>query len=270
MPNWDQYDEATTMAADDTLLFHDVSETVVGKKMKRIKSSNVVSEGATKIIETSGPTTLAVGAIADGEYLMRSGTTVVSGSGGSGITIADIEDAGFVPVDMIGGVPHKQIWVGNAKPTMTNGCATTTQIEMATNKNVYDVLAFDASSIEYAYANIALPQDYTGGTIYAKFYWSHPETTTNFKVSWGLQGVSAGDDDTLDVASGSAVYANDTGGTTNDLYISPITTEITISGTPVAGKLLQLRISRKADDATNDTLSVDAYLIGVMIWYPVG
>ena len=165
---------------------------------------------------------------------------------------------------------YKNLYIGGWKPTVTSGCASSARIEMGTNKNTYDYLAFDKDTIEYAYANVPMPDDYTGGAIYAKFYWLHPATTTNFGVSWGLQAVSFSDDDTLDAAQGTAKYANDTGGTTSDLYISPMTDAITIAGTPVAGDLVQFRVSRKADDATNDTLAVDAYLLGAMIWYPVG
>lgn len=44
-----------------------------------------MSTTAYKIRETSGPTVLVVGAVADGEYLRRSGSSVVGGSpGGAG------------------------------------------------------------------------------------------------------------------------------------------------------------------------------------------
>lgn len=185
------------------------------------------------------------------------------------VTPKALKGAGFVPVNLIGSTPHKQLWVGGFRPTLTTGCAAPAQIETATYKRVFDYLAFDKDTEEYAYANVAMPQDYTGGKVYAQFYWTHPATTTNFKVSWGLQGVSFSNDDTLDAAQGTAIYANDEGGTTSDLYISPLTAEITIGGTPVAGDLVQFRAMRKAHDVTNDTLAVDAYLLGVMIWYPV-
>ena len=165
-------------------------------------------------------------------------------------------------------VAIKNIWIGNAKPTLTAGCDAQAQIEMGTNKNVYDYLAFDASTIEYAYANVVMPSNYDGGTITATFYWTHPATTTNFKVAWGIQAISISDNYTLDVAQGTVQYANDTGTTTNDLYVSPATSAITIGGpTPAAGELVQFRIQRRADDATNDTLAVDAYLLGVQITY---
>jgi len=162
----------------------------------------------------------------------------------------------------------RQLWVSNWKPTLTSGCGDRQQLELATNKNVVDYCPFDKDTIEYAYANVPMPEDYTGGTIYAKPYWLHPAATA-FKVSWGLQGVAVSNDDTLDVAQGTARYSNDEGGTTGDLYIGPQQWLI-IAGTPAAGDLIQFVTSRKADDATYDTLDVDAYLLGWMIWYPVG
>jgi len=200
----------------------------------------------------------------------------VSDPGGTAITkkatvSSLLSTTGLVTVPLINSIPHKQILVLGAKPTITSGCGASTQIEMGTNKNVYDYLPFDKDNVEYAYVNFALPQDFkpSATDIYVQFYWMHPATTTNFKVSWGVQGVSMANDDTMDVASGTAVYSNDEGGTTSDLYISPLTSAITIAGTPAAGELCQIKLLRKADDATNDTLAVDAYFIGVLIWYPV-
>lgn len=198
---------------------------------------------------------------ADGDFTIYNGTTWAKK------TLAETK----IKLGMtdIGGVAHKQLWIANWKPTLTSGCGEPEQIEMGTNDTVFDYLAFDASTIEYAYANVPMPDDYSGGTIYAKFYWTHPAATA-FKVSWGLQAVAISNDDAMDVAQGTAIYSNDEGGTTTDLYISPLTAAITIAGTPAAGDLVQFRASRKADDATNDTLDVDAYLIGAMVYYPVG
>jgi hypothetical protein len=170
---------------------------------------------------------------------------------------------------LINNIPHKQLWISGFKPTLTNGCAAQAQIEMGTNKNVYDYLAFDASTIEYAYVHVPMPADYTGGVIYFKPYWLHPATTTNFKVSWGLAAVAFTNDGTLDAAYGTAIYANCTGGTTSDIYNNILSGAVTPAGTPAADKFLSLRGLRKADDGTNDTLAVDAYLLGYMIYYPV-
>lgn len=214
--------------------------------------------------------------LAEGKTILGIDTSTAAGDflvgNGSGVftkrTLAQTQVV-LNPYALIGGVLHKQLWIAGWKPTKTAGCGDSAQIEMGTNKNVYDYLPFDKDTIEYAYANVPLPQDYTGGTIYGQPYWAHPATTTNFKTSLGLSGVAIADDGTLDVAQGTPQYSNDTGGTTSDLYIGPQTSAITIAGTPEAGKLVQFWASRKADDGTNDTMAVDAYLLGWLIWYPV-
>lgn len=48
MANWDDYDEITSLADDDTALVHDVSEVTVGKKMKKITWANIKAMLATK------------------------------------------------------------------------------------------------------------------------------------------------------------------------------------------------------------------------------
>lgn len=191
------------------------------------------------------------------------------GVSGNILISALLSSLGIAQYEVISGVVYHKLWIAGWKPTVTNGCAASAQIEMATNKNVYDYLAFDPSTIQYAYANFLLPYEYTGGVVYAKFVWMHPETTTNFGVSWGLQGVCIADGATLDVAQGVAGYVNDVGGNTSYLYISPMSGAITLGGTPAAGKLCQLRSQRYATDATNDTLAVNAYLLGVMLYIPV-
>jgi hypothetical protein len=148
----------------------------------------------------------------------------------------------------------------------TNGAASGT-IELSTNKIMFRTLDFDASTIEYAQFQIAMPKSWNEGTIQFRAVWSHAATTTNFKVSWGLQAVAISDDDAGDVAFGTAIYSNDEGGTTNDVYRSPLSTAVTIAGTPLAEDVVVFQVLRKADDATNDTLAVDARLHGIVIYF---
>lgn len=146
----------------------------------------------------------------------------------------------------------------------TNGAATGTT-ETTTNKVMLRTLDFDASTIEYAQFAIQMPRSWDEGTVTFVPVWSHAATTTNFKVSWGLQAVAIGDDDTLDAAFGTAQYSNDTGGTTNDLYIGPESSAVTVAGTPQPGDWVTFQVLRKADDATNDTLAIDARLHGLTV-----
>jgi hypothetical protein len=162
------------------------------------------------------------------------------------------------------------IWVPAAAmtPRTTNGAAPGTT-ETATNKLMLSGLDFDASTIEYAQFAIQMPESWDEGTITAKFTWKHAATTTNFGVSWGIQGVALSDDDAADAAFGTAIYANDTGGTTGDIYRSPETAAVTIAGAPAAGDYVVFQVLRKADDGTNDTLAIDAGLLGVSVFYTI-
>jgi len=162
--------------------------------------------------------------------------------------------------------PQIFLSVAGATPKTTAGCAAAAQTEMATNKQNLKTLDFDKDTEEHADFTFALPSDYNGGTMTAKFFWMHAATTTNFGVVWGIEGRCYADDAALDAAVGTAQTVTDTGGTTSDVYISPATSAITWAGTPLAGQLINLTVFRKAADGS-DTLAIDAKLIGIQLTY---
>ena len=148
----------------------------------------------------------------------------------------------------------------------TSGAAAGTA-ETTTNRVMQKTLDFDASAIEYAQFSFRAPKRWNEGTMTAIFVWSHAATTVNFKVAWGIQGLARSDDDALDTAFGTAVTVNDTGGTTDDIYHTAETSAFTLSGTPAAGDSLFFQVYRNATDATNDTLAIDARLLGVHLFW---
>lgn len=152
------------------------------------------------------------------------------------------------------------------RPSASGGAGAVTVT--ATSSNHPDVAGppFDASSIEYAQFAVAMPKNWNEGTITAKFYWTHPSTSTNFGVRWGIQAVAISDDDTIDAAYGTAQEVTDTGGTTYDLYITAATSAITIAGTPQAEDMVHFRIYRDPTHAA-DTMAVDAIPVGVKVYY---
>jgi hypothetical protein len=151
-------------------------------------------------------------------------------------------------------------------PPTTTPCSALTLTEAATNKNPIQVLLFDKDTIESAWFNWVPPKRWNNGTITYAVYWSHPAATA-FKVSWRLAGVAVSNDDTADVALGTAVVVNDTGGTPDDVYVTATSTAVTIAGTPATADYIQFRLQRVATDAVEDTLDVDAQLRAVKIWY---
>ena len=162
----------------------------------------------------------------------------------------------------------QSIWVPASEIyTRTTNGAAAGSVETATNKVMLKTFDFDAGTPEYVQFVRRMPKKWNLGTVTAVFAWSHAATTTNFGVSWGIQAAAISDDDAMDAAFGTAIYSNDTGGTTNDFYVSPATAAVTIAGTPAAEDLVVFQVLRKADDGTNDTLAVDARLHGVTLYF---
>lgn len=173
----------------------------------------------------------------------------------------------FSTIPASGLVGKQMLWVpaGAMLSRITNGPAQNV-IEMATNKNMVQTLDFDATTAEYAQFELSMPTRWNLGTITFEPVWSHPSTTTNFGVVFGLQAVAISNDDTLDVAFGTAQTSTDTGGTTNDLYIGPESSAITVSGTPATGDTVKFQIYRDPS-AGSDTMAVDARLHGIRLYY---
>jgi hypothetical protein len=150
-------------------------------------------------------------------------------------------------------------------PNTTNGAAPGT-VETTTNKVMFATLDFDASTIEMAQFAIAMPDSWDEGTVSFKAVWSHAATTTNFGVVWAMCAVAISDGDAGDAAFGTARQINDTGGTTNTIYISAEpSTPVTVAGSPAAGDYVVFVVYRAATDAS-DTLAVDARLHAVKLF----
>lgn len=138
--------------------------------------------------------------------------------------------------------------------------------EMITNKNCYVSLDFDTATAEYAQFCIRMPKSWNEGSITAQFVWSHPTASTNYGVVWALQGVAISNDDAGDVAFGTIQEIADTGGTTNDIYISDTTAAITIGGTPQPEDLVVFQVYRDVAHGS-DTMATDARLHGITVKY---
>ena len=168
----------------------------------------------------------------------------------------------------VGDANLRSLWIPAAgmRPSSTGGCATLALVATSANQPDVSSLDFDGVTAEYAQFWVRMPKSWDEGTLTAQFYWSHAATTTNFGVRWGLQGVAMSDDDAIAVAYGTAQEVTDTGGTTNDIYVSPATSALTVAGTPVAGDMVAFRTYRLPTDAA-DTMAIDARLMGIAIFY---
>jgi len=152
------------------------------------------------------------------------------------------------------------------RPTKSNGCAVLTDVETTSGRPDMQVLDFDASSDEHAQFQISMPKSWNEGTVTFAVYWTTTATDTD-GVAWGLQGVAVSDNDTIDVAYGTAVVVTDDAlSAAEDLMVTATSSAVTIGGSPAAGDLCFFRIFRDVSDA-NDDMAEDARLIGVKVFF---
>ena len=161
----------------------------------------------------------------------------------------------------------KSLWVPASlmRPLPSGGCAALVDNAMGSFYNAPS-LDFDATADEAAAFLLALPNGWDKSTIQGRVYWSHASTTTNFGVRWVLSAKANSDNEAMDDNAIAQGAVNDTGGTTNRLYITG-KANLTI-GSPVADDLLLIQVLRNGSNV-NDTLAIDARLHGVMLYHTI-
>ena len=228
----------------------------------------------------SGETRIGTGAAA--ATLTTSGTHDLvldtnSGTNSGSITITDGADgniniapngngvvqAGGAAVKVAG---KETIWVPAVAmyPNTTNGCAALAQVELSNGPEI-KTLDFDKDSDENAQFAVAFPKSWNEGTITFQAFFTADSTNTG-TVSWALAGVSCADNDTINVAFGTAVAptAKAHSGTANDLDVTAESGAVTIAGSPSTDEEVYFQITR---DVSEDSLTADAKLLGIKIFF---
>lgn len=150
------------------------------------------------------------------------------------------------------------------RPTVSNGCASFTDVETTAGRPDLHVLDFDATADEHAQFSIRLANSYNLGTVSFQPYWTSTATDTD-GVSWGLQGLAIDDNETIDTvwSGGTPVVIDDANqSAVEELLVASESGAVTIGGTPADGKLCFFRVFRDVSDS-NDTAAEDARLIGL-------
>jgi len=166
-------------------------------------------------------------------------------------------------------VGRHTVWVpsGSMVTRVTTG-AVSGSVELSSNRIILPSWNFHASTQQHVQFSIGMPKSWNESTFTAQFIWSHASTATNFGVVWGLQAVALSNDDAADANFGTAQTIVDTGGTTNDLYISDETAAITVGNTPAELDYVIFQPYRVAANGS-DTLAIDARLHGIRLFYNI-
>ena len=254
-------DNAITIADGGGVTFP-VSIDITGSTGIILENDETITNSTNGTISFSGgiaiPDTGNIGSASDLDAIAIAANGVVNFTQAPTVASAAIRTAGT-----------EDMWIpaGSMRPTDTNGCATLTEVETTATRPDMQVLDFDSSTQEYAQFSVAMPKSWNEGTVTAQFYWTHA-TAVDTDVIWAIQGVCVSDNDTIDVAYGTAQTVTDTfHDTAEDLAITAATSAITLGGSPQAGDLAFFQVYRDADAGGDTTNSTDARLIGVKINY---
>jgi len=162
------------------------------------------------------------------------------------------------------------IWVPAAamRPTVSNGCATLTDVETTAGRPDMQVLDFDASADEHAQFQVAFPKKWDLGTVTFQVFWTTAGAVTT-GVAVALQGLSVTDNVTIDAAYGTAVVVTDDAqGAAEEQYVSAESGAVTIAGTPADDDMCFFRVFRDIDDG-NDDMTQDMRLIGIKLFFTI-
>ena len=198
----------------------------------------------------NGPTLSATGETNVGININPKGTGVLK-SGSGAVKIAGTET----------------MWVpASAMYAATTNGASPEQIETTALRPDMKVMDFADSADDHAQFSVAFPKSWNEGTITYQCFWT-PSTTNTGNCIFGLQGVAAGDGDTIDVAFGTAINITDAGiGTVEDQQVSAESSAVTIAGSPAVDQQTYFQIFRDAN-VGGDTYTGVARLLGIKIFF---
>ena len=235
---------------------------------------NLVPKGSGETVFGTGSASAAITTSGTHDLVLDTNSGTNSGS----ITITDGADGNIniAPngdgVAQVGGAAIKvagkeTIWVpAAAMYGATTNPADAQQVETTATRPDMKVLDFDKDTDEFAQFSIAMPKSWNEGTLTYQVYWS-PGSTNTGDCIFGLQAVACADNDTIDVAYGTAVNVTDAGiGTVEDQQISSESGAVTVAGSPAAGELTYFQLFRDAN-AGGDTFTADARVLGVKIFF---
>ena len=205
------------------------------------------------------------------DLLLKDACTIGTATTAGAIAIAadgtvDLDVAGATVASAVIKTAGKEsIWVPAAamKPTVSNPCSDLQTVETTGGRPDMNVLDFATGADEFAQFAIAFPKSWNLGTITFQAFWSGIAATTD--CDWSLQGVGMNDNETIDVAYGTAVVVSDNAqGAVEELLVSAESGAVTIAGTPADNDLTFFRIGR---DVSGDNMDGDARLHGLKIFF---
>jgi hypothetical protein len=140
--------------------------------------------------------------------------------------------------------------------------------EYSTNHVCVETLDFDPTTNEYAQWGMRMPKSWkdSGATFTAAFVWMHTVNSTAASVIWGIQATAYSDDDSADVAWGTASEVTDANGTLGKFRITSETSTFSPANSPAQYDYVRFQMYRNAASASDTMTTQDARLVGVVLF----
>jgi hypothetical protein len=188
--------------------------------------------------------------------------------GGTAVTSTGAELNKLAGAGTLKQAGKETIWIPAVAmyPSSTGGAPDPETIEITADANrpVIKAIAFDKDTDEYAQFSVAFPKSWDEGTITFKPFFTANTTNTGTAL-FMLKGITVSDNDVISQDFGTAQgTAKAHSGTAYDLNVGDESSAITIAGSPTVGDQTFFAIFR---DVSGDTLTADALLTGIKIFY---
>jgi len=225
------------------------------------------STGNNPILSATGDDTnigIALTPKGTGEIVIGSGNLNYAGTA---VTATGAELNKLASAGTLKQAGKETMWVpAAAMYAPTTNPADAAQVETTATRPDLKVFDFDAGTKQYTQFTVAMPKSWNEGTVTYQVYWS-PSSTNTDNCIFGLQGVACADNDTIDVAYGTAIEVTDAGiGTVEDQQVSSESGAVTIAGSPAANEQTYFQLYRDAADGS-DTFTGEARVLGIKIFY---
>jgi len=220
-----------------------INLTATGSAVNELTIANASTGVTGPVISATGETNVGININPKGTGVLRSGTAAVKIAG------------------------KETMWIpASAMYATTTNPAEAAQVETTALRPDMKVFDFAAAADDFVQFSVAFPKSWNEGTITYQTFWT-PSTTNTGDCIWGLQGVSVGDGDTIDVAFGTAVTVTDAGiGTVEDQQVTAESSAVTIAGSPAVDQQTYFNFFRDAN-AGGDTFTGVARLLGIKIFF---
>ena len=222
--------------------------TATGSAINEVTLANAAAGNSPSLAATGGDTNIGI-------ELKTKGSGVIKAED-SGGNVSAVQIAG-----------KETMWIpATAMYGPTTNPADAAQVETTATRPDLKVFDFDASTKQYTQFTVAMPKSWNEGTITYQTYWS-PSTTNTGNAIFGLQAVACADNDTIDVAYGTAINITDAGiGTVEDQQITGESSAVTVAGSPAAGEQTYFQFFRDAADGS-DTFTGECRVLGIKLFF---